>query len=49
MNLFFSNNVMPELDVIKTVLYAGIAMYVAYIGIYYVISTKLFEKGVNVE
>ena len=49
MNLFFSNNSMPELNVIKTVLYAGIALYVAYIAIYYVISTKLFEKGVNVE
>ncbi len=48
MNLF---NTVETLNVnaIKTVLYGGIAMYTAYIVLYYFIGKRQFEKGVNVE
>ncbi len=49
MNLFFSVGVEPNLEVIKNILYVGIVLYIAYIAIYYKISSNIFEKGVNVD
>ena len=49
MNLFFTENVMPNIDIMKNVLYIAIGLYIMYIAIYYKISSYIFEKGVNVD
>ena len=40
---------MINLEVIKTIMYIGIVIYIVYIIAYYIIGKKLFEKGVNVD
>lgn len=49
MNLFFSTGAELDFEVIKSVLYMGIVLYVGYIAVYYKISSYVFEKGVNVD
>lgn len=48
MNLVNTTN-MVNIDAIKSVMYIGIGIYIAYIIIYYMIGKKLFKKGVNVD
>lgn len=48
MNLFNTTE-MINIDIIKSIMYIGIVIYIIYIIAYYVIGKKLFEKGVNVD
>lgn len=48
MNLFNTVQIL-DVNAIKTVLYCGIGMYIAYIVLYYFIGKIHFEKGVNIE
>lgn len=48
MNLFNTVSA-PSVDIIKQILYGGMALYVIYIVSYYFIGKKQFEKGVNVD
>ena len=48
MNLFNTVSA-PSVDIIKQILYGGMALYVIYIISYYFIGKKQFEKGVNVD
>lgn len=48
MNLFNTVSA-PDIDIIKHILYGGMALYVIYIISYYFIGKKQFEKGVNVD
>lgn len=49
MNLFNTVTETLNIDVIKTVLYDAMIMYVLYIIIYYFIGKRQIEKGVNVD
>ena len=49
MNLFFSENDILNIDIMKNVLYLSIGLYVIYIAIYYKISSNIFVKGVNID
>ena len=48
MNLFNTTD-MLNVEVVKSIMYAGIIIYVCYIIIYYFIGKKQLEKGVNVD
>lgn len=48
MNLFNTVSA-PSIDVIKSILYGGMVLYIIYIVCYYFIGRKQFEKGVNVD
>ena len=48
MSLFTSNEA-PSIDIFKKIMYFGIVLYILFIAIYYIISIKIFKKGVNVE
>ena len=45
----FNNLVVYSTEAIKTVLFGGIAMYAAYITVYYFLGKKLLQKGVNID
>ena len=49
MNLFNTTTTAFDVETIKGILYGGIVIYICYIVICYFVSTKLFEKGVNVD
>jgi len=49
MNLFNTVTETLSIDAMKSVLYAGMVMYVFYIVIYYFIGKKQIEKGINVD
>lgn len=49
MNLFNTTTTAFDVETVKSIMYGGIALYIGYILICYFVSTKLFEKGVNVE
>jgi len=40
---------MINVDTIRNIMYAGIIVYLIYVGIYYIIGKKQLEKGVNVD
>lgn len=40
---------MISVNIIKILMYAAIGQFLVYIGIYYILGQKVFEKGVNVE
>lgn len=48
MNLFTTAG-MVSINAVKTIMIAGIGIYIAYDIIYYMLGKKQFEKGVNVE
>jgi len=48
MNLINTTDII-NIDAIKTVMYAGIGIYIVYIIFYYILGKKQFEKGINVE
>jgi len=48
MNLFNTTD-MINVEAIKSIMYAGIVIYLCYIEIYYLIGKRQFEKGVNVD
>ena len=48
MNLFTTNTI-ANIDILKTIMYGAIVIYIIYIIIYYVIGLKLFKKGINVD
>lgn len=53
----FNSNVMNlinttgaiNVEIIKTLMYGAIGLYIVYIGFYYMLGKKAFEKGVNVD
>ena len=48
MNLINTTDII-NIEAIKTVMYAGIGIYILYIIFYYILGKKQLEKGVNVE
>ena len=48
MNLLNTTTII-NVEAIKSIMYAGIVIYLCYITIYYLIGKKQFEKGVNVD
>ena len=48
MNLLNTTS-MINVEAIKSIMYAGIVIYICYITIYYLIGKRQFEKGVNVD
>jgi len=48
MNLLNTTDIV-NIDVIKSVMYAGIGLYIIYLFFYYILGKVQFEKGVNVD
>ncbi len=48
MNLFITNNI-TDINIMKTMMYIAIIIYIVYIAVLYVVNVKLFKKGVNVD
>ena len=48
MNLFTTNTIL-NINILKTIMYGVIIIYLIYIIIYYLIGLKLFNKGVDVD
>ena len=48
MNLFNTTTII-NVEAIKSIMYAGIVIYLIYIAIYYLIGKRQFEKCVNVD